>query len=126
MDPIVQFQRLCDHFRKHGFTEDLLEINLLQKEWPARTTPVDSPFIKVIEESATEIFGSTIKSISSAATGPMHYFLDLLDLPCVCIGSSYKYGKSHSPNEFARLDLLNKTTKCISKIIEKFGSLNHN
>ena len=126
MNPIVQFKRLCDHFRNHGFTEDLLEINLSHKEWPARTKPVDSPFIKVVEESATAVFGSIIKSISSAATGPMHYFLNLLEVPCVCIGSSYKYGKSHSPNEFARLDLLNKTTKCISTIIEKFGDLNHN
>lgn len=125
MDPIVQFKRLCDHFEQYGFTKELLEIKLLQKEWPARTKPVDSPFIKVIEESATTIFGSTIKSISSAATGPMYYFLHLLDVPCVCIGSSYKYGKSHSPNEFARLDLLNKTTKCISTIVQKLGNLNY-
>jgi acetylornithine deacetylase/succinyl-diaminopimelate desuccinylase-like protein len=126
MDPIVQYKRLCDHFRNHGFTDDLLEVNLLNKEWPARTKPVNSPFIRVVEESAIPIFNSTIKSISSAATGPMYYFLNLLDVPCVCIGSSYKYGKSHSPNEFARLDLLNKTTKWISILIEKFGNLNHN
>ena len=126
MNPIVQYKRLCDHFRNHGFTEDLLEVNLLHQEWPARTKPVNSPFIKVVEESAIPIFSSTIKSISSAATGPMYYFLNLLDVPCVCIGSSYKYGKSHSPNEFARLDLLNKTTKWISILIEKFGNLNHN
>ena len=121
MDPVNQFKRLCDHMKDHGFDKDLLKIKLLQKEWPARTTPVDHPFIKVVEESATAIFGSTIKSISSAATGPMYYFIDILNVPCVCIGSSYKYGKSHSPNEFARLDLLNKTTKWISKIMENFG-----
>jgi len=124
MNPFVQFKRLCDHFENYGFTKESFEIKLLQKEWPARTKPVDSPFIKVIEESAITIFGSVIKSISSAATGPMYYFLHLLDAPCVCIGSSYKYGKSHSPNEFARLDLLNKTTKCISTIVEKLGNLN--
>ena len=126
MDPIVQYKRLCHHFRNHGFTEDILEIKLLHQEWPARTKPIDSPFIKVVEESAVHIFNSTIKSISSAATGPMYYFINLLNVPCVCIGSSYKYGKSHSPNEFARLDFLNKTTKWISIIIEKFGKLNQN
>jgi acetylornithine deacetylase/succinyl-diaminopimelate desuccinylase-like protein len=52
----------------------------------------------------------------------MYYFINILDAPCVCIGSSYKYGKSHSPNEFARLDLLNKTTKWISTIIKNFGN----
>ncbi|HEX7142569.1 MAG TPA: M20/M25/M40 family metallo-hydrolase, partial [Nitrososphaeraceae archaeon] len=118
MDPVIQFKRLCDHMIDHGFNKNLLEIKLLQKEWPARTTPVDHPFIKVVEKSANTIFGSTIKSISSAATGPMYYFTNILDIPCVCIGSTYKYGKSHSPNEFARLDLLNKTTKWISRIIE--------
>jgi acetylornithine deacetylase/succinyl-diaminopimelate desuccinylase-like protein len=104
MDPLIQFKRLCDHMQDQGFNKSLLEIKLLQKEWPARTTPVNHPFIKVVEESATGIFGSTIKSISSAATGPMYYFINILNVPCVCIGSSYKYGKSHSPNEFARLD----------------------
>ncbi len=122
MDPLIQFRRLCDHMRDQGFNKNILEIKLLQKEWPARTTPVDHPFVKVVEESATTIFGSTIKSISSAATGPMYYFIDILEAPCVCIGSSYKYGKSHSPNEFARIDLLNKTTKWISTIIENFGN----
>jgi acetylornithine deacetylase/succinyl-diaminopimelate desuccinylase-like protein len=124
MDPVIQFKRLCDHMKDNGYGKDLLEIKLLQKVWPARTTPVDHPFIKVVEESATAIFGSTIKSISSAATGPMYYFIDILNVPCVCIGSSYKYGKSHSPNEFARLDLLNKTTKWISKVMENFGKRN--
>jgi acetylornithine deacetylase/succinyl-diaminopimelate desuccinylase-like protein len=122
MDPIIQFKRLCDHMRDHGFNKNLLEIKLLQKVWPARTTPIDHPFIKVVEKSANAIFGSAIKSISSAATGPMYYFINILDTPCVCIGSTYKYGKSHSPNEFARLDLLNKTTKWISTIIENFGN----
>ncbi|HEU4482900.1 MAG TPA: M20/M25/M40 family metallo-hydrolase [Nitrososphaeraceae archaeon] len=122
MDPLIQFRRLCDHMQDQGFNKNILEIKLLQKEWPARTTPVDHPFVKVVEESATTIFGSTIKSISSAATGPMYYFIDILEAPCVCIGSSYKYGKSHSPNEFARIDLLNKTTKWISTIIKNFGN----
>jgi len=126
MDPLMQFKRLCDHMREQGFHKNLLEIKLLQKEWPARTTPVDHPFIKVVEDSATGIFASTIKSISSAATGPMYYFINILNAPCVCIGSSYKYGKSHSPNEFARLDLLNKTTKWISTIIKNFGNTKYN
>jgi acetylornithine deacetylase/succinyl-diaminopimelate desuccinylase-like protein len=122
MDPLKQFKRLCNHMIEQGFNTNLLEIKLLQKVWPARTTPVDHPFIKIVEESASGIFGSTIKSISSAATGPMYYFVDILNAPCVCIGSSYKYGKSHSPNEFARIDLLNKTTKWISNIIKNFGN----
>jgi di/tripeptidase len=74
-------------------------------------------------ESAKEIFGEVIINISSAGTGPMYAFTKILDVPCVSIGSTYTYARIHSPNEFARIDLLNRTTKCISNIIGKFGSL---
>jgi di/tripeptidase len=47
--------------------------------------------------------------------------MKILSVPCVSIGSTYVYSKIHSPNEFARIDLLNKTTKCIGTIIEKFS-----
>jgi di/tripeptidase len=52
----------------------------------------------------------------------MYSFVKILDAPCISIGSTYVYAKIHSPNEFARIDLLNKTTKCIGNIIEKFAS----
>ena len=41
------------------------------------------------------------------------------------MGSTYTYARTHSPNEFARIDLLNKATKCIAAIIEKFGKPMH-
>jgi acetylornithine deacetylase/succinyl-diaminopimelate desuccinylase-like protein len=40
----------------------------------------------------------------------------------VSVGSTYIYSRIHSPNEFARIDLLNKGTKCIVAIIERFGT----
>ncbi len=39
----------------------------------------------------------------------------------VSVGSTFVYAKIHSPNEFARIDLLNKATKCMCNIIEKFA-----
>ena len=59
-------------------------------------------------------------SISSAGTGPMSFFKEILGAPCVSIGSTFKYSKIHSPNEFARVDLLKKTISLIGRIIEKF------
>jgi acetylornithine deacetylase/succinyl-diaminopimelate desuccinylase-like protein len=45
----------------------------------------------------------------------------VLGTPCVSIGSTSIHARIHSPNEFARIDLLNKATKCIAAIIENFS-----
>ena len=119
MVPEKQFERLKDHLKENSFSDDI-ELKLIHGGSAARTA-VSDPFVKCVEESAREIFGEAILNISSAGTGPMHSFMKILSVPCVSIGSTYVYSKIHSPNEFARIDLLNKTTKCIGTIIEKFS-----
>jgi acetylornithine deacetylase/succinyl-diaminopimelate desuccinylase-like protein len=51
----------------------------------------------------------------------MSAFAGVLKAPCISIGSTYMFSRIHSPNEFARIDLLKKTTKCICLVMEKFG-----
>jgi len=53
----------------------------------------------------------------------MYPFVDILKSPCISIGSTYMFSRIHSPNEFARIDLLKKTTKCICLIMENFGKI---
>jgi acetylornithine deacetylase/succinyl-diaminopimelate desuccinylase-like protein len=53
----------------------------------------------------------------------MYSFVNNLNAPCISIGSTYMFSKIHSPNEFARVDLLKKTTKCICLIMDKFGKV---
>jgi acetylornithine deacetylase/succinyl-diaminopimelate desuccinylase-like protein len=120
MVPEKQFERLKNHLKENGFGDDI-EVKFIHGEAAARTS-VSDPFVKGVEESAKEIFGTAVISVSSAGTGPMYSFVKILDAPCISIGSTYVYAKIHSPNEFARIDLLNKTTKCIGNIIEKFAS----
>jgi acetylornithine deacetylase/succinyl-diaminopimelate desuccinylase-like protein len=120
MVPEKQFERLKNHLKENGFGDNI-EVNFIHGETAARTS-VSDPFVKAVEESAKEIFGTAIISVSSAGTGPMYSFVKILDTPCISIGSTYVYAKIHSPNEFARIDLLKKTTKCIGNIIEKFAS----
>ena len=120
MVPEKQFERLKNHLKENGFG-DYIEVNFIHGETAARTS-VSDPFVNAVEESAKEIFGTAVISVSSAGTGPMYSFVKILDTPCISIGSTYVYAKIHSPNEFARIDLLNKTTKCIGNIIEKFAS----
>jgi len=89
-------------------------------EAAARTSPTD-PFVAQVKEAAKESFGDFIVNVSNAGTGPMHSFVNVLGAPCVSIGSTYMFSRIHSPNEFARIDLLRKTTKCMCLIMGKFS-----
>ena len=118
MDPKKQVQRLRAHLKSKGFSD--IKIKIFHGEAAARTNPSD-PFVSKVKEAADESFGTSILNVSNAGTGPMHSFVENLDAPCISIGSTYMFSRIHSPNEFARVDLLKKTTKCICLIMDKFG-----
>jgi acetylornithine deacetylase/succinyl-diaminopimelate desuccinylase-like protein len=119
MVPEKQLERLKSHLKRHGFAD--IEVKFIHGEAAART-PIRDPFVRKVERAAKETFGSSITSVSSAGTGPMYPFVKVLKAPCISVGSTYMFARIHSPNEFARIDLLNKTTKCIGRIIEKFAT----
>jgi acetylornithine deacetylase/succinyl-diaminopimelate desuccinylase-like protein len=119
MVPEKQLERLKSHLKDHGFSD--IEVKLIHGEAAARTA-ISDPFVKQVEQAAKETFGSAITSVSSAGTGPMYSFVKVLHAPCISVGSTYMFARIHSPNEFARIDLLNKTTKCIGRIMEKFSA----
>jgi acetylornithine deacetylase/succinyl-diaminopimelate desuccinylase-like protein len=121
MVPKKQFERLQKHLREHGFSDSIIELKFLDGV-PGSRTPINHPFVKLVKKAAKEIFGKAIVSVSSAGTGPMYYFDKVLGAPSVCVGGPYKYCRAHSPNEFTRIDLLNKTTKCIGIIIQKMNN----
>ena len=51
----------------------------------------------------------------------MHSFQKILKASSVSIGSTYVYSRTHSPNEFARIDSLINITKCIGEIMENYN-----
>ena len=118
MDPKKQVQRLKKHLKSKGFSD--IGIKVYHGEAAARTSPSD-PFVSHVKEAADESFGTSILNVSNAGTGPMYSFVENLKAPCISIGSTYMFSRIHSPNEFARVDLLKKTTKCICLIMDKFG-----
>ena len=118
MQPEIQFERLNKHFQEKGFS-GLVEVKLTSS-LPAARTSADNPFVKIVHDAPEQTYGTSVTSISSAATGPMSYFIKVFGAPCVCVGSTYKFGNIHAPNEFARIDLLDKTTNWITKIIDQF------
>ncbi|WP_075056219.1 M20/M25/M40 family metallo-hydrolase [Nitrososphaera viennensis] len=119
MVPERQLARLKRHLKDHGFSD--IQVNFIHGEAAART-PISDPFVKKVDEAARKAFGSSIRSVSSAGTGPMYSFVKVLKAPCISVGSTYMFARIHSPNEFARIDLLNKCTKCMGRIIEKFAA----
>jgi acetylornithine deacetylase/succinyl-diaminopimelate desuccinylase-like protein len=118
MDPKKQLVRLKKHLKENGFGD--IDVKLIHGEAAARTDIFD-PFVKIVKDAADSAFGRSILSVSSAGTGPMSSFVKFLHSPCIAIGSTYVFSRIHSPNEFARIDLLKKTTKCMCKIIKNFA-----
>jgi len=118
MDPKKQIVRLKKHLKTKGFNDVLIKI--YHGEAAARTDPYD-PFVSKVKEAADQLFGKSILNVSNAGTGPMHSFVKILNAPCISIGSTYMFSRIHSPNEFARIDLLRKTTKCICLLMDKFA-----
>jgi acetylornithine deacetylase/succinyl-diaminopimelate desuccinylase-like protein len=119
MVPKKQISRLKMHLKSKGFED--IKVKVYHGEAAARTEPTN-PIVSQIKKSADEIFGKSILNISNAGTGPMYSFTKVLGAPCISIGSTYLFARIHSPNEFARIDLLQKTTKCICQILERFGN----
>jgi len=118
MDPKKQVMRLKKHLKSKGFGD--VKIKVFHGEAAARTSSSE-PFVAQVKEAADKSFGKSILNVSNAGTGPMYSFVDILKAPCISIGSTYMFSRIHSPNEFARIDLLKKTTKCICLIMENFG-----
>jgi acetylornithine deacetylase/succinyl-diaminopimelate desuccinylase-like protein len=119
MDPKKQFARLRQHLRSKGFGD--VNLTMIHGEAASRTKITDR-FVYQVKKAADDSFGRSIISVSSAGTGPMYSFSKILSVPCISVGSTYVFSRIHSPNEFARIDLLKKTTKCICLIMNKFSA----
>ena len=119
MIPSRQVSRLKNHLKSKGFSD--IKIKVFHGEAAARTDSSD-PFVSQVKDAADLAFGKSILNISNAGTGPMHPFAGILNAPCISIGSTYMFSRIHSPNEFARVDLLKKTTKCMCLIMDNFGN----
>ena len=119
MDPKKQVLRLKKHLKSNGFND--IRVKVFHGEAAARTNSLH-PFVAQVKDAADKSFGSSILNVSNAGTGPMHPFVNILKSPCISIGGTYMFSRIHSPNEFARVDLLKKTTKCIYWIMKNFGN----
>jgi len=121
MNPKKQAMRLKRHLVEKGF--DNIKIKIYHGESAARTNPKHA-FVSDVTDAARKSFGKYLLSISSAGTGPMHAFTNILKSPAIAIGSTHVFSLIHSPNEFTRIDLLKKATKCMSLILDNLARSN--
>ncbi len=118
MDPKKQIMRLKSHLKRNGFSD--VKVKVFHGEAAARINS-SHPFVSDVKDAAQQVFGKYVLNVSNAGTGPMFPFVHILKAPCISVGSTYMFSRIHSPNEFARVDLLRKTTKTIALVIENFS-----
>ncbi len=118
-DPVKLAEKLRQHLVRHGFAD--VEVNL-QAENPAARTPIDAPIAKIAARAGREVFHKEpVTLVTSAASGPMHYFTNTLGLPTVAIGCNHAKSNTHAPNENQRIDVFVQGSKWIARVIEEFA-----
>lgn len=118
-DPIKLATKLKQHLIRHGFAD--IEVNL-QAENPAARTPIDSTIAKISAHAGREVFRrEPVTLVTSAASGPMHFFTNTLGLATVAIGCNHAKSNTHAPNENQRIDVFIQGSKWIARVIEDFA-----
>ena len=118
MDPARQLGRLRAHLRAGGFGD--VEVAPFHSVAPSRTDPSD-PLVSCVKRAADRHFGGSVVSLSSTGTGPMDSFSRVLKAPCVSFGCTHVFARIHSPNEFARLDLVEKAARALRGAMSEFA-----
>src|SRR6267143_774676 len=109
--------KLRQHLVRHGFAD--VEVSL-QAENPAARTPIDAPIAKIATRAGREVFRKEpVMLVTSAASGPMHYFTNTLGLPTVAIGCNHAKSNTHAPNENQRIDVFVQGSKWVARVIEE-------
>src|SRR5207302_9736230 len=118
-NPVNLAGRLSQHLSRHGF--GYVEV-VLQAENPAAQTPINSPIAKIAAKTARDVFHrEPVTLVTSAASGPMHYFTNTLKLPTVAIGCNHARSNTHAPDENQRVDVFVQGSRWIARVIEEFA-----
>jgi acetylornithine deacetylase/succinyl-diaminopimelate desuccinylase-like protein len=108
--------KLARHLRKRGFTD--IEIVNYGSTEPTRT-PVTNTFVSVVAKAAEKVYRKkAVIYPTSAASGPMHLFRNILGGPVVSAGCSHADPKTHAPNENLTIEGFITGTKFMAKILE--------
>lgn len=112
-------KKLHAHLDAEGFSD--VQIEFLGGEPAARTDP-DDPFVKIVVDTAEEVFDAKMEIVPMiGGSGPNYPFVHDLGLPVVTMGHGYPDTKAHAPNENIRIDLYVQHAKHMLRVIKEFS-----
>ncbi len=117
--PAQVMKNLRAHLDAEGFAD--VQVKLLGGEAPGRTDP-DHPFVKLVVESATAVYGHPMRKVPMiGGSGPNHAFIEHLGVPVVTAGVGHPGTQAHAPNENVRIDLYLKHAKHVARILDAYA-----
>ncbi len=99
MHPDDIYNKLRKHLDEKGFTD--VKIPYLEG-YPAAKTPIDHPFVKIVETANKRVFGDLVIHPTSPGSGPLYLFNNYV--PMISVGCGDYESKAHSPNESIVID----------------------
>jgi acetylornithine deacetylase/succinyl-diaminopimelate desuccinylase-like protein len=112
-------KKLRAHLDAEGFRD--VEITFLGGEPAARTDP-DHSFVKVVVESAEDVYDIPMDVVPMiGGSGPSYPFVHDLGLPVVTMGLGHPDTRAHAPNENIRIDLYVQHAKHMARVIKEFA-----
>ncbi len=112
-------KKLRAHLDAEGFSD--VKIEFLGGEPAAQTNP-DDPFVKIVVDTAEEIYDAKMEIVPMiGGSGPSYPFVHDLGLPVVTMGLGHPDTRAHAPNENIRLDLYTQHAKHMVRVIKEFS-----
>jgi len=110
-------KKLRVHLDAEGLSD--VKIDFLGGEPAARTDP-DHPFVKLVVDSAEEIYDAPMDIVPLVGgSGPNYPFVHDLGLPVVTMGLGHPDTRAHAPNENIRIDLYMLHAKHMARVIKQ-------
>ena len=93
---------LKEHLAKHGFGD--IEVVVHESD-PAGRTSLDDPIVKVLIETAREVYGMEPSVLpTQGGSGPIHWLVDYLGIPTGSMGVGWDGANNHAPDESVRIE----------------------
>ncbi len=110
------YRKLRTHLNNKGFGD----VQIPKHDgYPAAKTPVDHPFVKLVERANQRIFGEMIIHPTSPGSGPLYLFNE--HVPMVSIGCGDYESKAHSPNESIIIENFRLTMHRLVALIDEMS-----
>ena len=117
-------ERCLKLLRQHLDTEGFADIHIeFLGGGPAAKTDPDDPFIKLVMDTAEEVFEAKMELIPMCGgSGPSYPFVYDLKLPVATAGLGYPDTRAHAPNENIRIDLYYKHARHMARVLREFAN----